>query len=123
MPSFRSLITPVEQFLTHYYFQNLLDVTGAEFKLFIDFLKSLTLFGQKAPLERVQELVEIIEGQADLDAQFNVWFTSCTASWSLLIVLSEFLRHPSRTLHSYYIFFACKCQYGLWSKNYSESVF
>lgn len=53
-------------------FQNLQDVTAAEFKLFIDFLKSLTLFGKNAPLERVQELVEIIEGQADLDAQFNV---------------------------------------------------
>lgn len=52
--------------------QSLQDVTGAEFKMFIDFLKSLSLFGEKAPPERVQELVEIIEGQADLDAQFNV---------------------------------------------------
>ncbi|XP_073300828.1 apoptosis inhibitor 5-like protein API5 isoform X2 [Primulina huaijiensis] len=51
--------------------QNLQDVTAVEFKLFIDFLKSLSLFGQNAPVERVQELVEIIEGQADLDAQFN----------------------------------------------------
>lgn len=40
--------------------------------MFMDFLKSLTLFGEKAPPERVQELIEIIEGQADLDAQFNV---------------------------------------------------
>ncbi|KAK6132662.1 hypothetical protein DH2020_033614 [Rehmannia glutinosa] len=30
------------------------------------------LVKQNAPVERVQELVEIIEGQADLDAQFNV---------------------------------------------------
>ncbi|CAN6444218.1 unnamed protein product [Victoria cruziana] len=48
------------------------DVTGAEFKMFMDFLKSLSIFGEKAPPERVQELIEIIEGQADLDAQFNV---------------------------------------------------
>ncbi|XP_068664365.1 apoptosis inhibitor 5-like protein API5 isoform X2 [Aristolochia californica] len=48
------------------------DVTGAEFKMFMDFLMSLTLFGEEAPPERVQELIEIIEGQADLDAQFNV---------------------------------------------------
>ncbi|KAF3788400.1 Apoptosis inhibitor 5 [Nymphaea thermarum] len=48
------------------------DVTGAEFKMFMDFLKSLNIFGEKAPPERVQELIEIIEGQADLDAQFNV---------------------------------------------------
>ncbi|KAJ9690573.1 hypothetical protein PVL29_012960 [Vitis rotundifolia] len=40
--------------------------------MFMDFLRSLTLFGEKAPPERVQELIEIIEGQADLDAQFNV---------------------------------------------------
>jgi hypothetical protein len=52
--------------------KSLQDVTGAEFKMFIDFLKSLSLFGERAPPERVQELVEIIEGQADLDAQFNV---------------------------------------------------
>lgn len=52
--------------------QSLEDVTGAEFKMFMDFLRSLILFGEKAPPERVQELIEIIEGQADLDAQFNV---------------------------------------------------
>lgn len=40
--------------------------------MFMDFLKSLSIFGEKAPPERVQELIEIIEGQADLDAQFNV---------------------------------------------------
>ena len=53
-------------------FQSLQDVTGAEFKMFMDFLKSLSIFGEKAPQEHVQELIEIIEGQADLDAQFNV---------------------------------------------------
>ena len=55
-------------------------MTGAEFKMFIDFLRSLSLFGQNAPVERIQELVEIIEGQADLDAQFNV----STCCWSHL---------------------------------------
>ncbi|KAL8192179.1 hypothetical protein R6Q57_028041 [Mikania cordata] len=52
--------------------KSLQDVTGAEFKMFMDFLKSLSIFGEKAPTKRVQELVEIIEGQADLDAQFIV---------------------------------------------------
>ena len=52
--------------------QSLQDVTGAEFKMFMDFLKSLSIFGEKAPQDRVQELIEIIEGQADLDAQFDV---------------------------------------------------
>lgn len=52
--------------------QSLQDVTGEEFKMFIDFLRSLNIFGQSAPPERVQELIEIIEGQADLYAQFNV---------------------------------------------------
>lgn len=54
------------------YWQSLQDVTSDEFKMFMDFLKSLKLFGENAPPERVQELIGIIEGQADLDAQFNV---------------------------------------------------
>lgn len=52
--------------------QSLEDVTGAEFRMFVDFLKSLNLFGEKAPPERMHELIGIIEGQADLNAQFNV---------------------------------------------------
>lgn len=52
--------------------QCLQDVTGAEFKMFMDFLKSLALFGPNAQPEQVQELLEIVEGQADLDAVFNV---------------------------------------------------
>ncbi|KAI0492181.1 hypothetical protein KFK09_026447 [Dendrobium nobile] len=52
--------------------KSLQDVTGAEFKMFVDFLKSFSIFGDNAPPERIQELIEIIEGQADLDAQFNV---------------------------------------------------
>ncbi|KAL3821231.1 hypothetical protein ACJIZ3_007136 [Penstemon smallii] len=62
----------MERHVTNLVKQNLQDVTATEFKLFMDFLKSLSIFGQNAPVERVQELVEIIEGQADLDAQFNV---------------------------------------------------
>lgn len=52
--------------------QSLEDVTGGEFKMFMEFLTSLSIFGGKAPQERMQELVEIIEGQADLNAQFEV---------------------------------------------------
>lgn len=40
--------------------------------MFMDFLRSLSIFGEKAPPERMKELIGIIEGQADLDAQFNV---------------------------------------------------
>ncbi|KAH9618980.1 hypothetical protein KSS87_008228 [Heliosperma pusillum] len=50
---------------------SLRDVTGGEFKMFIDFLKTLSIFDDKAPRERVQELMEIIESQADLDSQFD----------------------------------------------------
>ncbi|CAK9135284.1 unnamed protein product [Ilex paraguariensis] len=69
------LLTPQEQMerhVTDLVKKNLQDVTGAEFKMFMDFLRRLSLFGQNAPTERIQELVEIIEGQADLDAQFDV---------------------------------------------------
>ncbi|XP_023736600.1 apoptosis inhibitor 5-like protein API5 isoform X1 [Lactuca sativa] len=69
------LLKPQEQMerhITDLIKKSLQDVTGAEFKMFMDFLKSLSIFGDKAPTERVQELIEIIEGQADLDAQFDV---------------------------------------------------
>ncbi|XP_059670117.1 apoptosis inhibitor 5-like protein API5 isoform X2 [Cornus florida] len=62
----------MERHITNLIKKSLQDVTGAEFKMFMDFLKSLNIFGEKAPPERVQELIEIIEGQADLNAQFNV---------------------------------------------------
>ncbi|XP_058100666.1 apoptosis inhibitor 5-like protein API5 [Magnolia sinica] len=62
----------MERHITDLVKKSLQDVTGAEFKMFMDFLSSLSIFGASAPPERVQELVEIIEGQADLDAQFNV---------------------------------------------------
>jgi hypothetical protein len=73
--------------------QSLQDVTGAEFKMFMDFLKSLTLFNDKSPPERVQELLEIVEGQADLDAIFTVcsliWF--CCPYFFFVYVLARML--------------------------------
>ncbi|KAF3681878.1 putative E3 ubiquitin-protein ligase ATL41-like [Capsicum annuum] len=69
------LLKPPEQMerhITDLIKKSLQDVTGGEFKTFMDFLRSLSIFGDKAPQERVQELIEIIAGQADLDAQFNV---------------------------------------------------
>ena len=71
---FSTRIWKKDEVLTYlmFVFQSLQDVTGAEFKLFMDFLKSFSIFGDGAPPERIQELIEIIEGQADLDAQFNV---------------------------------------------------
>lgn len=74
-PLHAELLKPQEQMerhITDLIKQSLEDVTGAEFKVFMDFIKSLSIFGEKAPRERVQELIEIIEGQADLYAQFNV---------------------------------------------------
>ncbi|CAI0445069.1 unnamed protein product [Linum tenue] len=62
----------MERHITDLIKKSLQDVTGAEFRMFMDFLKSLNMFGDKAPPERTKELVEIIEGQADLDAQFNM---------------------------------------------------
>ncbi|KAJ4891597.1 putative apoptosis inhibitor 5-like isoform X2 [Raphanus sativus] len=62
----------MERHITDLIKQSLEDVTGGEFKMFMDFLTSLSIFGWKAPQERMQELVEIIEGQADLNAQFDI---------------------------------------------------
>ncbi|KAJ0240104.1 Apoptosis inhibitory protein 5 [Hirschfeldia incana] len=62
----------MERHITDLIKQSLEDVTGEEFKMFVDFLTSLGIFGGKAPQERMQELVEIIEGQADLNAQFDI---------------------------------------------------
>ncbi|XP_041027959.1 apoptosis inhibitor 5-like protein API5 [Juglans microcarpa x Juglans regia] len=69
------LLTPreeMERHITDLIKKSLEDVTGAEFRMFMDFLKSLSIFGEQAPLERMKELIGIVEGQADLDAQFNV---------------------------------------------------
>ncbi|XP_026412434.1 apoptosis inhibitor 5-like protein API5 [Papaver somniferum] len=62
----------MERHITDLVKKSLQDVTGAEFKMFMDFLKSLSIFGEGTPPERVKELIEIVEGQADLDAQFAV---------------------------------------------------
>ncbi|CAM6023087.1 unnamed protein product [Sphagnum balticum] len=74
-PLKRELLHPeaeMERHITDLIKKSLQDVTGAEFKMFMDFLKSLTLFNDKSPPERVQELLEIVEGQADLDAIFTI---------------------------------------------------
>ncbi|CAK9197889.1 unnamed protein product [Sphagnum troendelagicum] len=74
-PLKRELLQPeaeMERHITDLIKKSLQDVTGAEFKMFMDFLKSLTLFNDKAPPERIQELLEIVEGQADLDAVFTI---------------------------------------------------
>ncbi|KAF2604271.1 hypothetical protein F2Q70_00025163 [Brassica cretica] len=91
------LLKPQEEMVRHItdlIKQSLEDVTGGEFKMFMDFLTSLSIFGGKAAQERMQELVEIIEGQADLNAQFDVsdtdhidWFISC-----LLLALPFYAR-------------------------------
>ncbi|CAI8618304.1 unnamed protein product [Vicia faba] len=62
----------MERHITDLIKNSLEDVTGMEFRMFMDFLKSLSLFGEKAPAERMKELIEIIEGQADLGSPFNV---------------------------------------------------
>ncbi|XP_057524226.1 apoptosis inhibitor 5-like protein API5 [Amaranthus tricolor] len=69
------LLKPQEQMerhITDLIKKSLRDVTAAEFNMFIDFLKSLNLFGDGAAHARVRELIETIESQADLDAQFDV---------------------------------------------------
>ncbi|ESQ33972.1 hypothetical protein EUTSA_v10007287mg [Eutrema salsugineum] len=62
----------MERHITDLIKKSLGDVSGEEFNMFMEFLTSLSIFGGKAPQERMQELVEIVEGQADLDSQFNV---------------------------------------------------
>jgi hypothetical protein len=55
----------------------------------MDFLKTLGIFGHKAPSERMKELVEIIEGQADLDSAFDV--THVSDFWNCYLNLSTSL--------------------------------
>jgi hypothetical protein len=57
--------------------------------MFMDFLKTLGIFGHKAPSERMKELVEIIEGQADLDSAFDV--THVSDFWNCDLNLSTSL--------------------------------
>ncbi|KAL9684864.1 hypothetical protein QQ045_022306 [Rhodiola kirilowii] len=62
----------MERHITDLIKKSLGDVTADEFKMFMDFIRSLSIFGEKAPPERLKELVGIIEEQADLDALFNI---------------------------------------------------
>ncbi|CAL5058535.1 unnamed protein product [Urochloa decumbens] len=62
----------MERFITDLIKKSVQDVTGSEFELFMGFLRSLSIFGDSAPKESFQELIEIIQAQADLDSQFNV---------------------------------------------------
>ncbi|KAL5715900.1 hypothetical protein ACHQM5_017661 [Ranunculus cassubicifolius] len=62
----------MERYITDLVKKSLQDVTGQEFKMFVDFLKTLKMFSETAPPERMQELTEIIEEQADLHKQFDV---------------------------------------------------
>ncbi|VAI57631.1 unnamed protein product [Triticum turgidum subsp. durum] len=62
----------MERYITDLIKKSVQDVTGLEFKLFMDFLRSLSIFGDTAPRESFQELIEIIQAQADLDAQFDL---------------------------------------------------
>jgi hypothetical protein len=61
--------------------QSVQDVTGSEFELFMGFLRSLSIFGDSAPRESFQELIEIIQAQADLNSQFNVSML-CEQYWN-----------------------------------------
>ncbi|KAK4759189.1 hypothetical protein SAY87_022320 [Trapa incisa] len=73
-PAKAELLKPqeeMERHITDLIKKSLEDVTGAEFRMFMDFLKGLSLFGDKASPERMKELVALIEAQADLDAQFT----------------------------------------------------
>ncbi|CAD6244739.1 unnamed protein product [Miscanthus lutarioriparius] len=62
----------MERFITDLIKKSVQDVTGSEFELFMGFLRSLSIFGDSAPRESFQELIEIIQAQADLNSQFNV---------------------------------------------------
>eukprot|EP00475_Leptophrys_vorax_P030691 TRINITY_DN4616_c0_g1_i1.p1 TRINITY_DN4616_c0_g1~~TRINITY_DN4616_c0_g1_i1.p1 ORF type:complete len:543 (-),score=58.06 TRINITY_DN4616_c0_g1_i1:8-1636(-) len=72
-PSKGSILVPQAEMERHVtdLIKGIQDVTGEEFAMFMSFLRGLTLFGAKAPPERMQELVEIVEGQADLQASFD----------------------------------------------------
>ncbi|GAU14588.1 hypothetical protein TSUD_96520 [Trifolium subterraneum] len=62
----------MERHITDLIKTSLDDVTGIEFRMFMDFLKSLSLFGDKSPPERMKELIGVIEEQADLESEFKV---------------------------------------------------
>ncbi|GJP35141.1 hypothetical protein CLOM_g19656 [Closterium sp. NIES-68] len=72
-PNKASILVPQAEMERHVtdLIKGIQDVTGEEFSMFMAFLQGLALFGAKAPPERMQELVEIVEGQADLLASFD----------------------------------------------------
>uniref|UniRef100_A0A0D9VFA2 Apoptosis inhibitor 5 n=1 Tax=Leersia perrieri TaxID=77586 RepID=A0A0D9VFA2_9ORYZ len=87
----------MERYITDLIKKSVLDVTGLEFKLFMDFLRSLSIFGDSAPRESFQELIEIIQAQADLDAQFNVSDIDHIERWTscMYMALPIFMRGGS----------------------------
>ncbi|PNY06266.1 apoptosis inhibitor 5-like protein [Trifolium pratense] len=62
----------MERHITDLIKTSLDDVTGVEFRMFMDFLKSLSLFGEKCPHERIKELIGVVEEQAELELEFKV---------------------------------------------------
>ncbi|RLM77871.1 apoptosis inhibitor 5 [Panicum miliaceum] len=94
----------MERFITDLIKKSVQDVTGSEFELFMGFLRSLSIFGDSAPRESFQELIEIIQAQADLDSQFNHSYPSFQVSdidhierWSscMYMALPIFMRGAS----------------------------
>eukprot|EP00271_Cylindrocystis_brebissonii_P007404 TRINITY_DN20909_c0_g2_i1.p1 TRINITY_DN20909_c0_g2~~TRINITY_DN20909_c0_g2_i1.p1 ORF type:complete len:572 (+),score=141.78 TRINITY_DN20909_c0_g2_i1:152-1867(+) len=73
-PSRTALLVPQDKMERHVadLIKGLQDVTGDEFQRLMNFLRSLALFGEKASAERMQELLEVVEGQADLDSEFDI---------------------------------------------------
>lgn len=78
----------MERYITDLIKKSVQDVTGLEFKLFMDFLRSLSIFGDTAPRESFQELIEIIQAQADLDAQFDVSDIDHIERWTSCIYMA-----------------------------------
>ncbi|XP_062223438.1 apoptosis inhibitor 5-like protein API5 isoform X2 [Phragmites australis] len=87
----------MERYITDLIKKSVQDVTGLEFKLFMNFLRSLSIFGDSAPRESFQELIEIIQAQADLDAQFNVSDIDHIERWisCMYMALPIFMRGAS----------------------------
>lgn len=87
----------MERYITDLIKKSVQDVTGMEFKLFMDFLRSLSIFGDSAPRESFQELIEIIQAQADLDAQFDVSDIDHMERWTscMYMALPIFMRGAS----------------------------
>ncbi|XP_023641268.1 uncharacterized protein LOC17891538 isoform X3 [Capsella rubella] len=67
----------IERHITDLIKKTLGHVSGEEIKMFMAFLTSLSIFGVKTPQERMQELVGIVEGLANLDAKLNVSDAYC----------------------------------------------